>query len=351
MEPYISIVIPFYCTPAELFNKCMTSILSAKIDDIEVLVIDDGSPEAFYSTLNQYADDARVRIIHKKNAGVSSARNMGIREAKGQWVMFVDSDDYIASTSLKEIERYARKHEVDILIFSGGSDNNGIIDFNTSFLKQDINYAENRKDKLSLMESALAVGMIPKGYKQYFSLGAPYCKLLRVSFLRNNHLFFDENVKFAEDTLFSLHLYQSANNIKYLDTNAYYYVNNSQSVTRRFRPGLSEDMDVFFNRTSSFLKDNNLYTALEYAYLLRVEFEMSRVFRLEFFNPENSDRNRKKKYLAFIRKEPYRSALERHYLRDGSIRQKFYRLLVRSGHGDIYYYLKKAKNNFLHNKR
>lgn len=252
----------------------MNSILLADLEDIEILIIDDGSSEEYFEIVDQYKNNSQIRIIRTKNMGVSSARNRGILEAKGKWLLFIDSDDYVDPQSLREIEYYAKNHKSDVVIVSGGRDDNGKIDYNTNFLKQEINYAANDRDRIALMESALSVGILPKGYKQYFSLGAPYCKLLSVDYLRNKNLLFDENVKFAEDTLFSLQIYLSANDIRYLDVNLYYYVNNTQSATRRFRPGLSKDMDMFFDRICAFIDNNNLWDSLEKAFYLRAEFEV-----------------------------------------------------------------------------
>lgn len=339
MEYTVSIIIPYYCTPVEVFSKCMGSILSAGLSDVEIIVIDDGSPEKYWPIVDKYAEEMNTRIIRVANAGVSSARNRGIQEAKGKWILFADSDDYMNPSSLNEVVAYARNNEGDIVIFNGGSDD-GEIHYNTTFLKQGINYAAKKEDRLSLMESALAVGIIPKGYIQYFSLGAPYCKLLRTDFLRQNHLQFDVNVKFAEDTLFSLNIYKDATDIRFFDIYLYFYVEYSQSVTRKYRPGLSKDMSVFFDKTYSFLKNNNIYVDLEYAYLLRAEFEITRAFFMEFFHQQNDDRDARKKYLEFIHQEPYRTALEKDYLPVGNIKTRVFRVLLKRGYGRSYRMLK-----------
>lgn len=344
MEYLISVVIPFYCTPSELFIRCMNSILLADLEDIEILIIDDGSSEEYFEIVDQYNNNPQIRIIRTRNMGVSSARNRGILEAKGKWILFVDSDDYVDPQSLRKIEHYAKSHKGDVVIVSGGRDDNGKIDYNTNFLIEGLNYAANDRDKTALMESALSVGILPIGYKQYFSLGAPYCKLLSVDYLRNNNLLFNENVKFAEDTLFSLQIYLSANDIRYLDVNLYYYVNNTQSVTRRFRPGLSKDMDVFFEKTNLFLKENRVATVLERAYLIRAEFEVTRVFYLEFFNPKNRDSNNRRNYFEFIEREPYCSALKANYLPVGNFKQRVFKLLVHTGKGNAYILLKNVNS-------
>ncbi len=344
MDYLISIIIPYYCTPEPLFNKCMNSILDASLDDVEIIVIDDGSPEKYQSIVDRYTSYNNVRIIRTANSGVSSARNLGIKEAKGKFILFVDSDDYVDPAALKAVDKYAQSHEFDVVILGGGNDNKGVINRNSYFLNQDKNYAETSDSILPLMESALAVGIIPRGYVQFFSLGAPYCKLIRSDFLRINNLFFDSDVKFAEDTLFSLNLYLSAKSVYFLDVCLYFYVTNQESVTRKFRPGLSDDMDVFFSKTKSFLEDNNIFDKLENAYYLRAEFEVFRVFRLEFFNVLNTDADTKHKYKNFINKYPYNVALKKDLLpKSKSIKSCVYRFFVKKGYGNYYRLFVKSK--------
>ena len=270
----ISIIVPVY-NVERYIKKCLLSICNQSYKDFECLIVDDGSKDNSINIAKEVVgEDDRFLFFTKENGGLSDARNFGLEKAKGEYVCFIDSDDYVDPQSLREIEYYAKNHKSDVVIVSGGRDDNGKIDYNTNFLKQEINYAANDRDRIALMESALSVGILPKGYKQYFSLGAPYCKLLSVDYLRNKNLLFDENVKFAEDTLFSLQIYLSANDIRYLDVNLYYYVNNTQSATRRFRPGLSKDMDMFFDRICAFIDNNNLWDSLEKAFYLRAEFEV-----------------------------------------------------------------------------
>lgn len=331
MERAISIVIPFYRTPPRLFVRCMESILAAQLPDLEVIVVDDGSPEEFRPMLDDYDDGDTVRVIHVPNGGVSAARNRGIREAAGKWVMFVDSDDYVDPEALKAAAVCARERSGDVVIFGGGADLNGAIRFNTTFLKPGINYAEKESDRIALMASALAVGKLPPGYVQYYTLGAPYSKILRTDFLRQNGLAFDTGVKLAEDALFSLYLYEAARDITYVDEKLYRYVNNPESATRRYRPGFSTDMDVFFGRVKAFMTEHHLERELERAYYVRAQFEVNRSIRLEFFHPDNKQPGAVKTFRRFIAKEPYRTALSAAYQTRGGRMERLRLFLLRHG--------------------
>ena len=143
--------------------------------------------------------------------------------------------------------------------------------------------------------------------------------------------------------MFLLSAYIKANKVYYHDWHFYNYVDNKQSVTRKYRPGISRDMDVFFEKTKKMLIQNGLFSDLEKAYFLRAEFEVDRSFYLEFFNLQNKDKRARKEFKEFIRKEPYQTALLKEYLPRENYRQRIFRFLVKKGYGNIYKTILKMK--------
>lgn len=100
----VSIIIPVYNAESTL-RQCVDSILLQDFDDYELLLIDDGSTDGSPALCDEYVNrDSRVSVVHKKNGGVSSARNVGLQQAKGKWVTFIDSDDYVSASYLNAIE-------------------------------------------------------------------------------------------------------------------------------------------------------------------------------------------------------------------------------------------------------
>ena len=92
----ISIIVPIY-KAEQYIHRCIDSILSQSYTDFELLLIDDGSPDGCGAICDEYvAKDSRVRVFHKENGGVSSARNLGLEKAVGKWISFIDADDYIS---------------------------------------------------------------------------------------------------------------------------------------------------------------------------------------------------------------------------------------------------------------
>ena len=110
----ISVVVPVYKVEIYL-DKCIQSVLNQTFRDFELILVDDGSPDRCGEICDQWAEkDHRIRVIHKSNGGLSDARNAGISQAKGEWLSFVDSDDWIAEDMLETLYRLAIDHDAEI---------------------------------------------------------------------------------------------------------------------------------------------------------------------------------------------------------------------------------------------
>lgn len=113
--PKISVIVPVY-NAEKYLHRCIDSILAQTFTDFELLLIDDGSKDHSGSICDEYAKkDSRVRVFHKENGGVSSARNTGIAESKGEWITFVDADDWVDETFLEEMMAYATEQNAEIV--------------------------------------------------------------------------------------------------------------------------------------------------------------------------------------------------------------------------------------------
>lgn len=113
--PLLSIIVPVYKVESYL-PRCVDSILTQTFSDFELILVDDGSPDRCGAVCDEYAArDSRVRVIHKENGGLSSARNAGLDIARGQWLGFVDSDDYIAPDCYEKMLDCARRRNVKLV--------------------------------------------------------------------------------------------------------------------------------------------------------------------------------------------------------------------------------------------
>ena len=119
-HPKISVIVPVYKAEAYL-RCCVDSLLAQTFRDFEILLIDDGSPDKSGEICDEYArQDGRIKALHKKNGGVSSARNVGIEHAQGEWITFVDADDYVKSAYLTDFGLADLKaNDKSVLIYQG----------------------------------------------------------------------------------------------------------------------------------------------------------------------------------------------------------------------------------------
>ena len=116
--PKISVIIPVY-NAEKYLKRCMQSLLQQKFDDYELICVDDGSPDNCGKMLDEYASIyPQVKVFHQKNAGVSSARNLGLDNAKGDYITFVDPDDYVARNYFVTLGDLVSEGEKDLYIFS-----------------------------------------------------------------------------------------------------------------------------------------------------------------------------------------------------------------------------------------
>ena len=118
-EPLITVVVPIY-NVEDYLNKCIESIVNQTYKNLEIILVDDGSPDNSPKMCDDWAKkDKRIKVIHKENGGVSSARNIGIDKSKGEWITFVDADDWIEKTYIEDMYNISIEFEISRTCPSG----------------------------------------------------------------------------------------------------------------------------------------------------------------------------------------------------------------------------------------
>lgn len=253
LKPKISVIVPVYKAEAHLC-RCVDSILSQTFKDFELLLIDDGSPDKSGEICDEYArKDSRVRVFHKKNGGVSSARNVGLDNARGEWVAFVDSDDYIENGYLATLNLVEQGTEVIHFGFKKETSDKSIY-----------NCFEFKHPKLVPLEIFFT--------KQYFSscsVSYFFAKSL-VESIR-----FNENLKYSEDRQFIIQvLLHTKSNIQLVNNICYIYTYNENSATNTKR-SLKHYIDdlLAFQNIIEYININNInvrHSVIKYMYNLFV---------------------------------------------------------------------------------
>lgn len=220
----ISIIIPIY-NAEKYLGRCVDSILSQTFTDFEVLLIDDGSPDSSPAICDEYAKrDPRVRVFHKPNGGVSSARNLGLDNAKGEWITFIDADDYITKDLLYD---YILDSDSSDLVIQGFSHNK---DFDVSLPNQILD-GEDLIDKFIDIDSEI------KGFV--------WNKLYRRDIIKNNNIKFDENISMIEDLLFNIIFVKHCKSVRILNKINYVYFRHPKAACYKQHPFSSLSNTVF----------------------------------------------------------------------------------------------------------
>lgn len=201
---HFSIIIPSY-NSEKTINRCLDSVLKQTFQDYECIVIDDGSTDNSPKILDEYAClDSRFKIIHKKNNGVSSARNHGIEYARGQYVVFIDSDDYVSEKYLEHFNLCS-----DDLIISGVNIINEI-----EISKIEVPHQFKLYNDISdIMNDCINATF----------LRAPWSKAFKKSLLLEYIIQFNPNIHFAEDYIFNLTFLKYAKSVSLIPYSDYYY--------------------------------------------------------------------------------------------------------------------------------
>lgn len=238
--PKISVIVPVYNVEAYLC-RCIDSILGQTFTDFELILVDDGSKDASGAICDEYAEkDNRITVIHKENAGVSAARNTGLDIANGEYVMFVDSDDYIHTKMFETMLLYMQDG-VDFVISS--------IQMVTKESKTEY-LLPTKGYKPSELLSDYSAENIPR-----MCVCAPWCKLYQKGLIETNRLRFDTSMSLGEDTCFNMEYLKGCNRIVTTEEIFYYYMrDNEDSLFTKFQKNSYEQQYKVYHRTLETLR-------------------------------------------------------------------------------------------------
>lgn len=215
-KPKVSVIVPVYKAEAYLY-RCVDSLLVQTFTNFEILLIDDGSPDCSGEICDEYArKDTRVRVFHKENGGVSSARNLGLKYAQGEWIAFVDSDDWVESDFLEVF----RILSVDVDMIHCGLQ---LEQKPKKFVRYSI-FRHRQQIKPSELLNPV-----------YFS-SCSVSYFYKRSLINNLGLKFCDVIKYSEDRQFIIkYLSSCSNNVLLIDNQAYRYCLNSSSAVHSER--------------------------------------------------------------------------------------------------------------------
>lgn len=302
-EPLISVIVPVYKVETYL-DKCIESIVNQSYRNLEIILIDDGSPDNCPSICERWEEkDSRIKVIHKQNGGLSDARNAGIVHAEGEYITFVDSDDFIEKNCIATLYDVLCRNDVEMSVAS------------FEYVYQ--NMTEKRKFTgeieiytpqqymISYYKNVINEEMFEKAVSFVIACGKLYKKSL-----------FDE-IKFPigryhEDEFTTYKLCFCCERIAYIDKSLYFYVQHEGSITKSFSEKRTEDASTAFEERLDFLSNRknceDLYTI--------ASIDLVRVYK------DNYIEAKKRGNKQFVKKTLYN--FKRHYARikkEGIIKQ------------------------------
>ena len=214
-EPLISVIVPIYNVEKYL-RRCVDSILAQTYKNLEVILVDDGSPDACPAICDEYAQkDKRIKVVHKQNGGVSSARNTGLDVATGDYIAFVDSDDYIEVDMYETLLNTMQREQTDLVICNNYNNyqNKVYIASKYDSGKIDITSEEGRRLIVASEEINTSV---------------PWNKLYKKSVLSER---FDESISWGEDQKFNYNYISNCKSIFYISKPLYHYIADFSLLT------------------------------------------------------------------------------------------------------------------------
>ncbi len=242
-KPLISVVVPVY-NVEEYLPKCLDSILAQDYDNVEIIVVDDGTPDNSGIIADEYAAKfSNIKVIHQKNTGLGGARNTGIDLANGEYIIFIDSDDYIESDMISTLFKtiYETKSEISVCRFNEILENGKILDVSGHNI------------------SSLNKPMKLDSSRELFDISpAAWNKLYKISLFKESNIRYPSRVWY-EDIRTTFKLFAVADSISFTDKPLYNYLLREGSIMRN--PNIERNREIIdaMEDLLSFFKSNDLY--------------------------------------------------------------------------------------------
>lgn len=296
----ISVIIPVYNVEDKL-KRCLDSIKEQSFQDFEVLLIDDGSEDSSGRICDEYVNsDSRFQVFHLDNGGVSCARNYGLKKAKGNYVAFVDSDDYVEKEYLQVLYANAIKAKADIVMCGYY-----LYSVTVATAQERIHtFSEGETIEHPTLQKVLYENIVKCETEGYFSL----CnKLFSNVFIRSNDIRLREDMSFGEDMIFIMDSLKCCQKISFTRQCLYNYELGVSGLFSSYRPSFFQDIMICYERmieqTADFNQIDPNFLELNFKYYYYVNRHLQGII--------HNERNRKKKIRHIYRNKTVQQIFER----------------------------------------
>lgn len=257
-QPKVSIIVPIYNVEKYL-DRCMQSLMHQTLKDIEIILVDDGSPDNCPAMCDEYAkQDNRIKVIHKQNAGLGMARNSGIEIATGEYIAFIDSDDYTEVNAYEKLYNASDKGHYDI-VYSGFYQEQNDGTFKAAELIDQIYNTE--ESIIELLGEMISSDVHVRKYRLINM--AVWRSIYKASIIKQNNVKFEsERVILSEDIVFDTVLIPLCKNIRFIPQAFTHYCINESSLTHTFHKDKLQRIYNLYNALERNIKLTGHYNFL-----------------------------------------------------------------------------------------
>lgn len=317
----VSVIIPVY-NDEKYVDRCLASISGKYENDIEILVIDDGSIDHTADIVKKYVHRySNIKYFYQRNSGVSSARNVGLEKATGEYVFFLDSDDFMSKDGISQLIKYADgQNELIVFPYALVKENGYKNDQNENAATVIVN------DCNKIIKSALIGETVVSSFAKQ-DMRSSCSKLIKLEIIQENNIRFDENIVIAEDMVFMLHVYNYIENALFVNTVIYLYFKNNNSAINSYHPNYINNILSVDSNISTIIKGKkyDIHTAFDFYKLNDIILYL----KYDIFNKKNRDTRivKYKKINNFLREFKYKEILHNvknsDFYKNIKIKQKF----------------------------
>jgi glycosyltransferase involved in cell wall biosynthesis len=278
----VSVIIPVYKVPLEYLQACFDSLAAQTMHECEFIVVSDGAPDEECSICEKYvAKDSKFKFFKREHAGVSATRNYGIDQAQGEYIAFVDADDWIDPETNQIVYDYAFENDSDIVFWDM------VKEYPTSSEKKE-NWNNQNVANINKKEmSSILTNLV---HLQKLNIArACLAKLYRKKFISSNNLKFCSDLYIGEDYLFNIQAIHQSKKNSYVSTISYHYRQNNTSATHSYHPYVWENIKKYEKEVKSFIP-TSLYNRWATDVVMAFFWSLS----LDYFNPQNKEKTSQK---------------------------------------------------------
>ncbi|HEM3718289.1 TPA: glycosyltransferase [Streptococcus suis] len=306
-----SIIIPIYKIDEQNLRIGLDSHIDGIPEQVEIILVDDNDyADVCGHVIDEYAEKYPfVKALHQVNQGVSVARNLGLANAKGEYIIFSDPDDWLHENFYQIVEEAISKNPNSDIILFAAFVNYKEKEVVNSFWKEAFTFRGKEKELLQLQ-------LIAKGVTSYFppeiGVGVPWARVYKKEFLDKHQLIFLPALRRMQDNIFNMYAFEYANEIVYIDEPIYHYRKNQESATNKRNPKVIYLFDLVNKEVESFIKQFNKPEIFSDALHIKRLIGVNSYYKLyfQFANSRSAKIENQREYQKLLSRNEYATSLK-----------------------------------------